>query len=103
MQEAFQIQLQKEQEKTQNEITELQRTLKATGPHRADLPISVALNECDHIEEQIEKLEKEEKRLRSAYRIFHLDFIGSKELQYVKKVRRDSIIRNQCDLIDLGY
>ena len=86
IQEAFKIQLQKEQEKTQNDINELQKILKITGPHHADLPILVALNECDNLEEQIEKIENEEKRLKSAYRIFNLDLINSKELQYIKKV-----------------
>ncbi len=86
MQEAFKIQLQKEQEKTQNDIIELQKNFKIIGPHRADLPILIALNECDKIEEQIEKIENEEKRLKSAYRIFNLDLINSKELQYIKKV-----------------
>lgn len=86
IQETFKIQLQKEQEKTQNDINELQKNFKITGPHRADLPIQIALNECNQIEEQIEKIENEEKRLKSAYRIFNLDLINSKELQNIKKV-----------------
>jgi hypothetical protein len=80
------IQLQKEQEKTLNEIIDLQKLFKITGPHRADIPIPIALNECDKIEEQIEKIENDEKRLKIAYRIFHFDMISSKELQNIKKV-----------------
>ncbi len=48
--------------------------------------ISIALNECEQIEEQIEKFENDEKQLKIAYRIFSLDMIGSKELQNIKKV-----------------
>jgi hypothetical protein len=48
--------------------------------------ISIALNECEQIEEQIEKFENDEKQLKIAYRIFSLDMIGSKESQNIKKV-----------------
>jgi len=44
------------------------------------------LNECQRIEEQIEKIENEEKRLKLAYRIFQLDMNQSKDLQNFKKV-----------------
>jgi hypothetical protein len=50
------------------------------------MEISIALNECKKIEEQIDKLENDEKRLKIAYRIFNLDMIASKDLQYIKKV-----------------
>jgi len=80
------VQLQKEQEKIQNEIFQLQKSFKIIGPHRADMGISIALNECEQIEEQIEKFENDEKQLKIAYRIFSLDMIGSKELQNIKKV-----------------
>ncbi|CAF2418248.1 unnamed protein product [Rotaria sp. Silwood2] len=83
--EAFKIQLQKEQEKNLNEILELQKYFKITGPHQADISVSMALNKCEQIEEQIEQMENDEKRLKIAYRIFNLDMIVSKELQNLKK------------------
>jgi hypothetical protein len=50
------------------------------------MEIFIALNECTKIEEQITKIENDEQRLKIAYRIFNLDMIISKDLQYVKKV-----------------
>ncbi|CAF4679062.1 unnamed protein product [Rotaria sp. Silwood1] len=83
--EAFKIQLQKEQEKNLNEIFELQKYFKITGPHQADISVSIALNKCEQIEEQIEQMENDEKRLKIAYRIFNLDMTVSKNLQNLKK------------------
>ena len=85
-QEALKVQLQKEQEKNQNEITELQKHFKIVGPHRADMSISIALYDCEKIVEQIEEIEHDEKRLKTAYRIFNLDMTVSKDLQSIKKV-----------------
>jgi hypothetical protein len=50
------------------------------------MAIPIALNKCEKIEEQIEKIENDEKRLKITYRIFNLDMINSKDLQYIKKV-----------------
>ncbi|CAF1355620.1 unnamed protein product [Rotaria magnacalcarata] len=83
--EAFKIQLHKEQEKHLNEIFELQKSFKITGPHQADIPVSVALNQCEEIEEYITNMENDEKRLKIAYRIFNLDMNFSKELPNLKK------------------
>ena len=84
--ETFKVQLQKEQEKALNEIVLLRSSFKATGPHRADMPIAVALRECQEIDERIEQIELEEQRLKAAYRIFQLDMAMSQELPHVKKV-----------------
>ena len=65
--------------------------MQINGPHRADMSILVALNECEKIEEQIEQIEQEEKRLKAAYRIFQFDLINSKELQSIKKVCLDRV------------
>ena len=86
IQETFKVQLQKEQEKAINEIVLLRSSFKATGPHRADMPIAAALRECQEIEEQIEAIELEEQRLKAAYRIFHLDMAMSQDLPHIKKV-----------------
>ena len=86
MKETFKVQLQQEHEKNENEIIELQDSFKITGPHQADMPISVALNQCKKNEEQIEQIENVERRLKVAYRIFNLDMTFSKELQSIKKV-----------------
>ncbi|CAF4716798.1 unnamed protein product [Rotaria socialis] len=83
--EAFKIQLHKEQEKTLNEIFDLQKSFKITGPHQADIPVWVALNQCEEIEEYIKNMENDEKRLKIAYRIFNLDMNFSKELPNLKK------------------
>lgn len=48
--------------------------------------IAIALDQCAKIDEQIEKLENDEKRLKISYRIFNLDMISSKDLTYIKKV-----------------
>ena len=36
--------------------------IKSTGPYRADIPVLIALNECEKIEEQVENIENNEKR-----------------------------------------
>lgn len=87
--------MQKEQEKNVNDTIELQRSFKTKGPHQADLSITVALNQCKTIEEQIEQIENDEKRLKSIYRLFNLDMHFSKELQSLKKV---SLVKNFMDM-----
>ncbi|UJR33040.1 hypothetical protein I4U23_020499 [Adineta vaga] len=83
--EAFKVQLQKEHEKIHHEIIELHKVFQFIGPHRADMFISIALNDCEKIEEQIDEIENQEKRLKNAYRIFNLDMIFSKDLQNIQK------------------
>ncbi|CAF0762898.1 unnamed protein product [Adineta steineri] len=83
--ETFKSQLQKEHEKNQNEIIDLQKYFKVLGPHQADMSIIIALNDCNKIEEQIEEIENDEKRLKTAYRIFQIDMNVSKDLQNTKK------------------
>ncbi|CAF0769681.1 unnamed protein product [Adineta ricciae] len=83
--EAFKVQLQKEHDKSQNDIVELLKVFQLVGPHRADMSITIALADCEKIEEQIDEIENEEKRLKTAYRIFNLDMIVSKDLQSIRK------------------
>ncbi|CAF0727175.1 unnamed protein product [Didymodactylos carnosus] len=83
--EEMKVLLQKEQEKCQNQIIELQKFLKIKGPHGAEIAVHTALSEIESIENQIAGIENDEKRLKIAYRIFNLDMPVSKELQNIKK------------------
>ena len=51
------------------------------------MSITIALADCEKIEEQIDEIEYEEKRLKTAYRIFNLDMVASKDLPNIRKVR----------------
>ena len=62
--------------------------MKITGPHRADISIEVALQECEQIENQIEAIEHDEQRIKNAFRVFNLDMSISKDLPPIKKVSR---------------
>ena len=52
------------------------------------MSIEVALQECEQIENQIEAIEHDEKRIKNAFRVFNLDMSISKDLPPIKKVSR---------------
>lgn len=62
--------------------------MKITGPHRADMSVEVALQECEQIENQIEAIEHDEQRIKNSFRVFNLDMSMSKDLPPIKKVSR---------------